>query len=447
MTTGAIRRTTEWRSWGRVDRGEHFVATPGYRADVIDAFQSFADASQSTLAVGLGRSYGDSGLNVGNGLINMGGVDRLMAFDDERGVLRAEAGASVWDILEFAVPRGYFLPTTPGTRFVTLGGAIANDVHGKNHHSAGTIGCHIERICLLRSDRGVVEIAADKEPELFAATIAGLGLTGVILWADLKLTRIPSSVVAVETTPFENLNEFYERAKATGDKAEHTVAWVDCLASGDSLGRGLFTAADWDEKAATRKIARPGGLTAPFETPSFLLNRLTIAAFNEFYYRLGRMRAGRTTLAYDKFHYPLDGVREWNRLYGPRGFYQYQSVIPPKDAAEATREMLRAISKEGDGSFLAVLKTFGARRSPGLLSFPMEGTTLALDFPNRGEKTLQLFATLDKIVMDAGGRLYPAKDGRIPPGVFHASYPHAEKFAEHIDPQLSSTFWERVKRT
>ena len=439
-----LRASTDWQSWGRVHKGDQLIAAPAYRADVEPATKALLQERETVLAAGLARSYGDSGINIGGALLDMSGVDHLMAFDPQRSVLRAEAGASLWDILDFAVPRGLFLPTTPGTRYVTLGGAIANDVHGKNHHSAGSLGCHIERVALLRSDRGLIEISPDEDPELFAATIGGLGLTGVILWADLKLAPISSSRMKTETTPFSSLREFFDLAAAKEYEAEHTVAWVDCVASGDQLGRGLFTTAEWSTEHDTRHVSPAGGPNVFLDPPSFLLNRVTIGAFNSLYYQLGRAKPRHSVTPYEKFHYPLDAIGQWNRLYGAKGFFQYQSVIPPENAEDATTEMLRIIAKSGSASFLAVLKTFGKKRSPGLLSFPMEGATLALDFPNRGAKTLELFEALDKIVLSAGGRLYPAKDGRIPAEVFQAGYEAATEFSAFVDPQISSTFWQRV---
>ena len=439
-----LRQSNDWQSWGRVHKGEQLIAAPAYRSDIEPAATALLQERDTLLAAGLARSYGDSGINIDGALLDMRSVDHLMAFDPASSVLRAEAGASLWDILEFAIPRGLFLPVTPGTRYVTLGGAIANDVHGKNHHSAGSLGCHIERLALLRSDRGLIELSPENDPDLFAATIGGLGLTGIILWADLKLTRIPSTRMKTETTPFSSLRQFFDLAAAKEYDAEHTVAWIDCLAHGEQLGRGLFTTAEWSNENDTRHISRAGGPNVFVDPPSFLLNRVTIGAFNSLYYQLGRAKPRHSQIPYEKFHYPLDAIGQWNRLYGSKGFYQYQSVIPPHNAEDATREMLQVIAKAGAASFLAVLKNFGKKRSPGLLSFPIEGTTLALDFPNRGAKTLELFAALDKIVLEAGGRLYPAKDGRIPAEVFQAGYEAATKFSTFVDPQISSTFWQRV---
>lgn len=440
----AVRKTGDWTSWGRILREPCCVVSPRYRDELAAALSAARKARGGALAVGLARSYGDSGLNPGGALIDMRGLDRLLAYDPETGVLRAEAGASLWDILRFAIPRGRFLPTTPGTRFVTLGGAIANDVHGKNHHKAGSFGCSVRRIGLLRSDRGEVEAAPNENAELFAATIGGLGLTGVIAWAAVQLAPIAASRIDQEIVPFDHLDDFFDIAADSEGRFEHTVAWIDCLASGAGLGRGVFNRGDWAASGPLEVKGEPFGPQIPVDAPDFVLNRLTLSAFNAAYRRLQRWKAGRSTVSYDGFFYPLDSIGGWNRLYGGRGFYQYQSAVPAAAARDATAAMLKTIAAAGEGSFLAILKTFGAKRSPGLLSFPLEGVTLALDFPNRGEKTLSLLSRLDAIVAQAGGRLYPAKDGRMPAAMFQQGYPGWEEFAGLIDPAMNSSFWRRV---
>ncbi|MEX0644336.1 MAG: FAD-binding oxidoreductase [Parvularculaceae bacterium] len=444
MNRPPLVATDRWRSWGRVVRAEHAVVAPRHRDEIRAALECATEERSHALAVGLGRSYGDSGLNPGGALIDMRGVDRLIAFDAATGILRAEAGASLWDILAFAIPRGYFLPTTPGTRFVTLAGAIANDVHGKNHHRAGSFGRFVRRIGLLRSDEGVLDIGPNYETALFNATIGGLGLTGIILWAEIALAPIRSSRIEQETIPFGSIDEFFNLAAESAQTWEHTVAWVDCLAAGKNLGRGNFTRGNWAASGPLEVRRARRGPSIPIDAPTFLLNRVTLRAFNEAYWRAQRLGAGKSNVAYDTCFYPLDAIGDWNRLYGRLGFYQYQSVVPPNAEREATRAMLEAIAAAGQGSFLAVLKTFGPLESPGLLSFPMEGVTLALDFPNRGQKTLDLLARLDAIVAEAGGRLYPAKDGRLPAAMFRKGYSAAEAFAKHVDPKLSSGFWTRM---
>ncbi len=378
-------------------------------------------------------------------MIDMPGLDRLISFDQASGVLRAEAGASLSQILKFIVPRGWFLPTTPGTRFVTLGGAVANDVHGKNHHRAGSFGLHVRSLGLLRSDgfRGAVAPERDS-PGLFAATIGGLGLTGVIEWVEVQLEKIASAYLDVETIPFAGLDDFWALSEESAEKCEHTVAWIDCSKRGAHFGRGVFSRGNWRDDHDLRPHDDRTWKSFPVEAPPLLLNRFSVATFNELYFRLNQAGAGRSRQHYAPFFYPLDAVLNWNRLYGKRGMLQYQCVIPPGEARAAVASLLDEITCSGQASFLAVLKTFGARLSPGLLSFPRPGATLALDFPNRGEETLRLMSRLDQIVSEAGGALYPAKDGRLSPDLFRLSFPRWREFLEHKDPNMNSDFWRRV---
>lgn len=418
------------------------VARPSF----VDELQALVKKSQGRsaglLAGGLRRSYGDSCVNDGGAMIDMTGLDHFISLDQKTGLLVAEAGVSLAEILKVAIPAGFFLPVTPGTKFVTLGGAVANDVHGKNHHRAGTVGRWIRRIDLLRSDGSELQLEPDDETGLFAATIGGVGLTGIITRVTLALIPIQSSDMDVETIPFSNLTEFFALAAESEAAHDYTVAWVDCMGKGSTLGRGVFTRAR-HSAAGQLRVHGSGGPSVPIDAPGFLLNRLSLSAFNEVYYRCAGRRRN-TRVSYDPFFYPLDAIGNWNRLYGRRGFYQYQSVIPPDNAEAVTAEMLRTIADAGQGSFLAVLKTFGGLSSPGLLSFPAKGTTLALDFANRGQSTLSLLDKLDAIVGEAKGRLYPAKDGRIPPTLFQAGYPALNEFKAHTDPGMSSNFWRRM---
>lgn len=430
-------------AWGRVHRGRHRVAAPAWPHEVGAAVRATAAAGGSTLARGLGRSYGDSGLNLGGGLVAMAGLDRVIAFDRRAGVLRADAGMSLDAVLRLAVPAGWFLPVTPGTKFVTLGGAVANDVHGKNHHVAGCLGRHVRRLGLWRSDRGLVECAPDSEAGLFAATIGGLGLTGVVLWVEIALIPIAASTMTVENDRFEGLGDFFRLSDESADWP-YTVAWVDTLASGTRLGRGVFSRGRHAEAGAL-VVHRAGGPAVPIVGPGFLLNRWMVGGFNRLYHaRPGA--AFRGVQPYGPFFYPLDRIGNWNRLYGPRGFYQWQGVVPPVAARDAIRTLLERIVRSGEASFLAVLKNFGDLESPGLLSFPTAGTTLALDFPNRGARTLALLGDLDRVVAEAGGRLYPAKDGRLPATEFRRGYPAWQDIESRRDPMLLSSFWRRVSQ-
>ncbi len=432
-------------SWGRVQRLQHEVARPSYRDEIRPLVAKAGELGLPLLPIGLGRSYGDSGLNGDGALIGMAGLDRLIDFDPATGLLEAEAGISLGQILDFAVPHGYFLPVTPGTKFVTLGGAIANDVHGKNHHSAGTFGRWVREIELLRTDGESHILRPEDNSGRFAATVGGLGLTGIITRATIQLVPIKSSLMDARTIPFGGLSEFFALSRENVDKHSYNVSWIDCLASGGSLGRGVFTVADHAEAGGFEQKGKASGPKVPIDLPALALNRLSVAAFNSLVYANGRLNAGAQRIPYGPYFYPLDSIGNWNRIYGKRGMYQYQSVVPPEVSESATAEMLRAISKAGQGSFLVVLKTFGSLPSPGLLSFPREGTTLALDFPNRGASTLALLDQLDAIVHEAGGRLYPAKDGRISATMFRSGHPELDRFAAHVDPGLSSSFWRRVQ--
>jgi FAD/FMN-containing dehydrogenase len=433
-------------SWGNLLCAEHEL----YRLASRHAAFPQLPERRSVLPFGNGRSYGDSCLNVGGALLEMRALDRFIAFDREAGVIACEAGLLLDELLEVTVPAGWFVPVTPGTRFVTVGGAIANDVHGKNHHVAGTFGRHVRRFELLRSSGARLVCSATENREWFGATIAGLGLTGVITWAEIQLRRIATPWLDVETIRFGGLDEFFELCEQSDRDWEHTVAWVDCTrAPGSGLGRGLLQRANHLEHEPARGTAAAPRVPArhlkvPLVSPMSLVNRPTLRAFNTFYYHRQRAPRKRSLQHYRKFFYPLDGLLNWNRLYGPHGFYQYQCVVALASGRDATAELLERIAASGQGSFLAVLKLFGPLTSPGMLSFPTEGVTLALDFPNRGAKLLRLFGELDEIVARAGGRLYPAKDARMPGNLFRSGYPRWQEYASFIDPRHSSSFWRRV---
>jgi FAD/FMN-containing dehydrogenase len=426
-------------SWGNVVRAEHVSVSLRSRRDTFPQIEGV----ETVLPYGNGRSYGDSCLNAGAGLVQTRGLDRFIHFDRETGVLACEAGVLLADLLQIAMPAGWFVPVTPGTCFVTVGGAIANDVHGKNHHRSGTFSLHVRRMELLRSDGRRILCSATENSEWFAATAGGLGLTGIVTWAELQLRRIPGPCMDVETIRFHHLDEFLALCDESDRDFEYTVAWVDCLGRGSQLGRGLLQRANHASAEAQIKPRRRQ-LAVPFMPPFSLVNAASLRIFNTTYYHVPTGDRRRARIDYAPFFYPLDGILHWNRLYGPRGLYQYQCVIPGVHARDATAELLQAIARSGQGSFLAVLKMFGGLTSPGMLSFPREGVTLALDFPNRGARLERLFVELDAIVRTAGGRLYPAKDGRMPGALFRSGFPRWQEFSRYIDPRCSSTFWRRV---
>jgi FAD/FMN-containing dehydrogenase len=431
---------TPIESWGRIGASGHDLVTPWTLAQARRALES---SPTPWLAHGLGRSYGDVALNAGGRLIDTTKLDRFIAFDRDTGVLEAEAGVTLEDVIRLVLPRGWFLPTTPGTKFVTLAGAVANDVHGKNHHRVGTFGCWVRSLELARSDGSVHRCSADENPELFRATIGGLGLTGLITKVSLQLAKVPGAYLDSEEVPFHNLGEFFAlAADSDAETWEHTVAWMDCV--GRSAGRGIFMRANWSDKGGYDLRLDGMKVTVPFQPPGFLLNSATIKLFNETFYRIKSWRARRTLQHFDPCFYPLDSINRWNLLYGRRGFYQYQCVIPRAVQREAMDELLKIISASGLASFLVVIKVFGDKPSPGYLSFPMPGTNLALDFPNRGPVVHKLFERMDKIVADANGRIYPCKDGRMGAEIFKSGYPGWTKLAALKDPNIHSDLWSRV---
>ena len=435
--------TAQLQSWGRYPKAHHDVVPMFWRHD-----DPFALAPRRpVLAYGLGRSYGDSCLNDGGTLIATRRLDRFIGFDRRQGLLACEAGVSLGEILELVVPRGFFLPVVPGTKHVTVGGAIANDVHGKNHHRAGAFGAHVEELELLRSTGERIVCSPTVNPELFRATVGGLGLTGIILAATLRLRPVPGPEIAAESLPIRSLDEFFELSTASDEAFEFTVAWIDCLASGRALGRGILHRGGFSEMPG-RPRARPRGkprLSVPFELPFSPLNRVTLSAFNLAYYTRNRLVRGTHAVHYDSFFFPLDGVGHWNRIYGKDGLLQFQCALPPPAASPAMRAILGAIAKAGEGSFLAVLKNFGALPSPGLLSFPRAGVTLALDFPNRGERTARLFRELHAMVADHAGAIYPAKDAHMSAAQFQTQFgDRLAAFRQQLDPAFSSSFWRRV---
>lgn len=432
----------EYLSWGRFPQNPPAVVFRPHWADTL-----LPDTDLSLLPYGNGRSYGDSCQNGEQALIDMQKLNRILHFDRASGILRCEAGVLLADILSLIVPMGWFPPVTPGTQFITIGGAIANDVHGKNHHRRGTFGQHVRRFALKRSDVGTILCSPIENTPFFEATIGGLGLTGVILWAEIQLRRIANPAINAETLPFHHLDAFFDLSEESDQDYEYTVAWVDCLARGKALGRGIFTRGNHAPPREKFLLPSRESRSFPVNPPFSLVNRMSVKAFNAVHYHRHRRPIRRSCTHYSHFFYPLDGILHWNRLYGSKGFLQYQCVIPISTSRDATRALLEAVSYNCHGSFLAVLKMFGNLPSPGWLSFPREGTTLALDFPNRGINVLRLLDQLDQIVAAAGGAVYPAKDARMSSEHFKQYFPRWEKFQSIIDPHFSSSFWRRVVDT
>lgn len=369
--------------------------------------------NRKLIARGNGRSYGDSAINP-DGTLSFSLFNRFISFDNVAGKLTCEAGVLLADVIKVFLPQGWFPPVTPGTKFVTIGGMVAADVHGKNHHKSGSFSRFIESMDLMLANGQVITCSQNNNSELFWATCGGMGLTGIILRVTFQLLSVPTSYIRQETLRARNLDEvmdLFEHSMAW----TYSVAWIDCLASQNSRGRSLLYRgehAQLDEIPSQYRAKCLAPTTRKtrkmlFDLPSFTINSFSVRTFNELYY--GSANPGLAVIDYDRFFYPLDSVREWNRLYGKRGFFQYQCVLPKASSRAGLSLLLDKIAKEGQASFLAVLKLFGPQS--GILSFPMEGYTLALDFPANA-KTLKLMKELDAILMDHGGRLYLAKDAR-----------------------------------
>lgn len=426
------------RSWNRVPLVKHErVLDIEARSEALPALPT------SCLPFGNGRSYGDVCLNAGGALLRTRRMNRFIAFDRATGRLRCESGVLLKDILDLVVPQGWFLPVTPGTRFVTVGGAIANDVHGKNHHIQGSFGHHVRRLELLRSDGARIVCGQNEAPDWFRATVGGLGLTGLITWAELQLMPVSNPFMVTQSLRFKDLDAFWVLNAEAESRWPYIVAWVDCTATGRRQGRGILMLGRHAPPQSELPSWRDARRHFPVDPPISLVNALSLRMFNALYYHRPLPR-GPVLSHFVPYLYPLDGILEWNRIYGRKGFFQYQCVLPPEASHDGIRDLLGIIAKRKEGSFLAVLKTFGKAPAPGMLSFPRPGATLAIDFPNRGQRTLRLFDELDAVVRAAGGALYPAKDARMPGDLFRSAFPAWETFSTFIDPRFSSSFWRRV---
>lgn len=424
-------------SFGRLNAKPHKLITLDNPANLSKLICNQHDFG---LAHGMGRSYGDVCLNPGGLLWLTTKLNHFISFDEKTGYLRCEAGVLLRDIQRWAIPQGWIVPVTPGTQMVTVGGAIANDVHGKNHHRFGSFGDQVHSITLLRTNGETFECNWDDRPDWFAATIGGLGLTGVIVAATIKLQRVLGPWLNTQTIPYANLTEFFQLADESENHWEHTVSWVDSYRGN---GRGLFMRGNFTAiESPSAHYARQ--FTIPFVPPVSLMNRLSLRALNTTYYHLKKRQQKQSLIHYESFFYPLDSLLEWNRIYGPKGFFQYQCVIPRQNGHEAVKALLKEITQVGAGSFLTVLKTFGDRQPQGMLSFPRSGVTLALDFPNKAAQTHRLFNRLDAIVKAAHGRLYLAKDARMPRELFEAGYPRLAEFLKYRDKGISSELSRRL---
>jgi FAD/FMN-containing dehydrogenase len=441
-------------SWGGVSGRVTRLAQPGYSLDIGGELRSLAaSAPGSCLVIGNLRSYGDEVISPTGRYLQTTRCDRMLDLDESGPTMTVECGALVDALQCRLIPLGLLIPVTAGTALSTVGGAIANDVHGKNHHCAGTFGRFVEELELVRTTGEVLVCSPHENSEWFAGTIGGMGLTGAITRARIKLRRIDSPLLKVWSIRFGRLEEFFELDELHRDSHEYTVAWVDCLAARQALGRGIYSVADHLSGEAGEGILASGDrpspepcaerINVPFALPLSPINRVTLALMNSASWRF--YPTGTRYVRLRKWLYPLDAIGNWNRLYGRRGFRQFQCVVPYDRARPAIMEMLRTVSALGEGSFLAVLKNFGDVPSPGLMSFPMLGTTLALDFPYRGERTVRLLRELHRITMDAGGRLYAAKDGCSAPELLEHGYPNLGRFKRLLDPGMGSMLAQRLR--
>ncbi|HMF54926.1 MAG TPA: FAD-binding oxidoreductase [Pyrinomonadaceae bacterium] len=423
----------EISGWGRYPRGRGLVVRPETIEEVEPAI------FESVIARGQGRSYGNAAMNEGGVVMMTEKLDRVISFDERNGWLTAEAGMTLDEVFRNFLPRGWFPSVTPGTRFVSLGGCVAADVHGKNHHHDGTFGANVREIEIAMADGSRVRCSPERNAELFFATLGGMGLTGVITEVTYRLIPVESAYVVVRHNKARDLDASLSLLEGEEWDDRYSVAWIDCLARGRALGRSVLMSGHHARREEiSGKIEEPlklkerGKLNLPFDFPQWVLNSLTISAFNRFYYLWQGAKREPFVTDYATFFHPLDSINNWNRMYGRRGFIQYQCVLPPQESSEGLRKLLEELARERRASFLAVLKRFGAQNQ-GMLSFPMEGYTLALDMPVSDGGLFPFLDRLDEIVLKHGGRVYLAKDTRVKAETFRRMYP---RFSE----------WEQVKR-
>lgn len=441
-------RTAELSGWGRYPRRPGPVFAPRSEAEIA----ALSD-HQGVIARGNGRAYGDSAMGAA-ATIDMRAMNRMLAFDESTGQLVVEAGVILGDVIEAFLPRGWFPYVTPGTKFVSIGGAIAADVHGKNHHCDGSFGAFVDWVDVMLADGNVVRASKTDNTELFGWTVGGMGLTGVILRAAIRLRPVESAWIRQETIVAPNLTAAMDAFEAAQDST-YSVAWIDCLASGDALGRSLVMLGEHELPEALPRQYRGSPLRAPkrskktfpIEAPTFALNSLSVKAFNALYWRKGKQSAGTTIVDWDTYFYPLDSILGWNKIYGRQGFMQFQCVLPLHSSKAGLEALLSATAEAKQGSFLAVLKRFGQQDSR--FSFPMEGYTLALDFPS-SPRTLALLDKLDQITLDHEGRFYLAKDARLAAATLKKSdnrVPEFTKMRKGLDPdkQFASAQSERLR--
>jgi decaprenylphospho-beta-D-ribofuranose 2-oxidase len=438
MAANAFRQGSlvELTGWGRYPKSKAYLYPLTSPADAILALGR--RGGLSVLGRGAGRAYGDSAQNAGNMCLDFMPANRFLEFDPATGRLHAEAGVTLEQVLQTFIPKGWFLPVTPGTKFPTLGGCVACDVHGKSHYPFSQ---YLERIHLLLADGSVTACSRQERPELFWATTGGMGLTGLILSVEIKLMPIESSYLKYEGLKARDLEGIF-RIFEESESSPLTVAWMDCVARGKQLGRSIMMRGDFARRQEVKSaqplaVAHKPKVIVPFDFPSWSLNKLSVAAFNAVIYGKHPQRLD-TLMDYESFFYPLDSVLRWNLIYGKPGLVQYQFLIPPKHGFEGIKTLLEAITRSGRGSFLAVLKKFGPMQNEGMLSFPEPGYFLALDFPVANGEIFKDMDQWDEQVLKFGGRLYLAKDARMKKETFNAMYPRLPEWRAvkaQVDPE------------
>jgi decaprenylphospho-beta-D-ribofuranose 2-oxidase len=438
---GLAKSMVTLAGWGRVEPTAACVAEPSDSSQVAVALKEAP--SQGVIARGLGRSYNNAAQNDGGQVVLTTRMNRITSLDATTGIAVCESGVSLEQLMISGLPAGWFVPVSPGTRQVTVGGAIAADVHGKNHHVAGSFAQHVHWFDLLLPDGQERRVTPAGEPRLFWATAGGMGLTGIILRAAIQLTKVQTSRVRVDTVRTTDIDEALAYLSATDSSYSYSVAWLDCLARGAHLGRSVITSGDFakpgdlalKDRRNSMEFRPEARLNAPNIFPSGLINQYTVALANEAWYRRAPRRRQGEIQTIGAFFHPLDGIRNWNRAYGPAGFRQYQFVVPA-GAESVIRASLERISRARAPSFVSVLKRFGPGND-GFLSFPMAGWTLALDFPARTPGLADLLTSLDEDVLAAGGRVYLAKDSRVAPDTLARMYPRLQEFRDlraELDP-------------
>ena len=429
-----------YRSWAYIPKEAQKAQVPQWNSDLT---HYLANQNGSVLAYGAGRSYGDSCFNSRGTLIDTKQLKHFISFDSVAGNVTAEPGVTLDQLLKLIVPMGWFLCVTPGTAYATLGGALANDIHGKNHHVKGTFGHHVTEFNVLRTDGEELTCSKNENVDLFRATIGGLGLTGIITQLTISLQPIKSSNMEVSSVPFRGLSEYLALSKASYNTDQYSVAWMDCMSGNVESFKGIFYAANHAEHGELAYSSAGLSLKAPALIPSYALNKYTVAAFNKVFYWNNKKPIKSSNQNYRPFFYPLDKLTNWNNIYGKKGFYQCQLVLPLHEL-EVFDQILSIIRDSKLGSFLTVLKEFGSCEPAGLLSFPRPGICLAMDFSNRGSTTISLLKKIEQLVVDGGGSIYPAKDRLMSAESFKRCYPEIKRFSEMVDPGISSDYWRRV---